>query len=160
MPTDCFINSAGCVECPFIPHVPATPPHVVQTGLPGWNAGGNSIVALDDDLHVVWNVPAGAVGIVLGFRQSRTNNVEPTLISHGVQCTNIAGIDLISVVEFGSTVYGPTTRADPAAAIEIRRSGGHVTYLLDDEVIYESTRQSLGVVLVNGCEYVSGDTIV
>lgn len=158
MPRNCTTDPiTQCVDCPELDPTPGTPSYVERTPIPGWNAGANSIRVLDGDLHVVFSVPEAA-GIVIGFKPDRVRQIVPELISFGLYFQAAGGQRYVRVVEYGV----PRTPARPYApedVFEIRRRRGAVTYHHGSTRLYTSGFTSGGMLLVNACLYLSGDTI-
>lgn len=163
MPTNCTQTPDGCIDCPYIPPTPPTPGHLDISGIAAWNAGADSVLTLDGDLHVVCSPPLGVVAEFCGFRSSRDNNFVPQLIDYGFCFQNTGGVDLVSMVERGSVVHGGVARAD-SWHFEIIRIERYVRYNIFDDtdalvVTYLSARPSFGPVLLNGCIFLSGDVV-
>lgn len=156
---DCVLDPAtGCINCPEIPFVPATPPHVEFSTLAGWNAGANSLSILGGDVHTIYQITSATGGVVCGFKYTRERNTIPELINYGFYFQQVAGLLFASVVELGHTKV-PAAEVDNDAHFEIRRVGDQVLYLVDGMLLYRSQTPSVGALLVNACLYISGDSI-
>lgn len=160
MPRDCVvteppITETRCTECPQIDPIPSS---IIEHPVLGWNAGANSIIELDGDLHVVFYVPDQCAGIVLGFKQSRSFQVQPELITHGFWLSPVSGRLHGYVVERGVRKT-PATLRQATDKFEIQRRAGTISYFVNDTRIYTSAQQLFGPVLVNACLYATGDTI-
>lgn len=160
MPRNCTTDAAGCIDCPFIPAVPGTPSHIDTSALVGWNGGANSKDMLADaNVYTDFFVPAGVIGVVIGFKETRDELFEPTMLTHAFYFANIAGVDLVSILEFGTTVRAATGRSE-SDEFEIRRTSGLVEYLINGETVYRSARPSVRPVLVNACLFNTGDGVL
>jgi hypothetical protein len=160
MPRDCVvteppITETRCTECPEIAPIPSS---VIEHPILGWNAGANSVVELDGDVHVVFYVPESCAGIVLGFKQSRAFQVQPELITHGFWLSPVSGQLHGYVTERGVRKTPAALRA-ATDKFEIRRRAGAVSYHVNDALIYTSAVRLYGPVLVNACLYATGDAI-
>jgi hypothetical protein len=163
MPTDCTQDSAGCITCPYIPPTAPIPGHLDISANASWNAGADSVLAIDGDLHLICAPPLGVAAEFCGFRSDRTTNFIPELIDYGFAFQNALGLDVVSMVERGIPVAGPITR-HASWTFEIIRTGRFVRYNVFDNTstrvaTYLSLRPSFGPVLVNGCIYLSGDEL-
>lgn len=155
--TGCYYDTAGCLVCPELPARPAVPAKVIRQAVTGWTAGANSAGVLDNDLHVVFTMPMDVVGVVLGLKTGRVSPTVPSLIEHGWYFQKRAGLNLAQPIERGVVVGAPLTGRAADTEFEIRRSDGHVSYLMGGTVVATSRLFSRGPKLVNTCLYVSGD---
>lgn len=150
-----YRDSNGCLITPECAAVAAQPAYVSQAVVTGWNAGANSIQMLDGDVFARFTVPAGVIGVRMGFKGARAQPTLPSLITHGFYFQR--GIhDQFQVTENGAakTTFGDRAESD---VFEIRRVKGAVTYWRNGVLLYSSAVPSTGPVLVNACLYQSGD---
>lgn len=162
MPRNCTTDPVTqCIDCPAIPPTPGTPSYIASTPVAGWNAGANSIRSLAGDLYTRFRAQfAGAV--LVGLKPNRAWQFSPELVPFGLLFQYVAGQRYARVVEFGV----PRTTAQPYDSdddFEIRRRRGQVTYLRhrpgSTQQLHASSMSSGGVLLVNACLYLSGDTV-
>ena len=153
-----YFDTSGCLVTPARPAIAYQPARIEQRAVTGWNAGANSIDQLDGDLHVVFAMPMGVAGVVLGLKGSRRKQTVPELIEHGFYFQSLGGTNLVQIIERG---VAKSTNAARAAndTFEIRRVGGAVTYLKNNVRIYSSSQPSRGPLVVNTCLYASGDAV-
>lgn len=160
MPTGCTetnppITPTRCVECPEIDPIL---PSVTETAIQGWNAGANSVEMLAGDVQTVFTIPAQALGIVIGFKQSREFQTTPALITHGIYFTNLGGFDYWYVSESMTRRTTPLRR-NAADEFRIRRIHDVVRYYCNGLLVYTSAIPSVGPVLVNACLFATGDQV-
>ncbi len=156
---DCVLNpDTGCIDCPAIPFIPATPPHLDVTPNPGWNASANSVSMLDGDVHTVFQINSSLGAVACGFKSVRNRLTIPETINYAFYFQSVAGLLFASVVELGHTRVADV-EVDPSATFEIRRLAGQVLFLIDGIVVYRSTVRSSGALVVNACMYLAGDSI-
>lgn len=151
-----------CVTCSEVPEQPFVPGHVEYGVQLGWNAGANSIAEVDGSLHTVFQVPAGVAGVVAGLRslwRGRDMAFDPGRVEYGLYFTSAGGVNLVSVIERGNERISPVIRAADAT-FEIRRVGSFVTYRMNGALMYESAIASFGQMIVTGCLYATGDSIL
>jgi len=159
MPQNCTTDAAGCIDCPFIPATEGTPSHIDVSALTGWNAGANSVAMLaDGNVRTTFTVPAGVIGVVCGFKEARDEIVAPELPTHAFYFANVAGVDLVSILEMGTTVGSPTGRVE-SDVFQIRRRDGAVEYRINGTTVFRSTRRSVRPVLVSACLFNTDDGI-
>jgi hypothetical protein len=157
MPTDC-VTVGNCTDCPAIEAVVGVPAHYDNETRFGWDAGANSVIMLDGDLHVVFHVAAGILGMVVGFKALRFMPTQPALVAYGLYFTMVNGSNKVLVQEMGVTLTSAVSYGD-GDQFEIRRSGGVVTYWHGATKLYTSNVRSDGALLVNACLYASGDGV-
>lgn len=153
-----YFDSDGCFVTPACSGIDPVAAYIETKAILGWNAGANSIMQLDGDVHAVFGMPQGTVGVIVGFKGARSRQTIPDLVTHGMYFQSLAGVDMVQVIERGQ----PKTTLQPRSALdtfEIRRAFGKVTYWQSGTMIYESVQPSVGPVLVNACIYASGDDV-
>lgn len=162
MPRNCTTDPVTqCIDCPSIPPSQGTPSYIDSRPVQGWNAGANSVRTLAGDLFTRFRASfAGAV--LVGLKPGRARQFVPELVPFGLLFQFLAGQRYVRVIEFGV----PRTSAqayDPDDDFEIRRQRGQVTYLrhraTSTQQLHASSTPSTGVLLVNACLYLSGDTV-
>lgn len=153
--TDCYFDGDGCLVCPDIP---ATPAKVTRDANVGWNAGANSIVMLEGDVHVVESLDAVPAGIVIGLKGTREFVTAPSAIEHGFYLYTAVARAYIEIRERGQRV-GTARPYTLGTAFEIRRVGGEISYWLAGVLLAQTPARVLGPVLVNACLYAAGDTL-
>jgi hypothetical protein len=155
--SDCYYDAAGCLVCPEKAAQPFVPSRIERRAVLGWNAGANSIAVLDGDLHVVFDLPLGAVGTIMGLKGNRKQPTIPSLIEHGWYFQKVGGVDLVRPIERGVASGSQITGRTSTTLFEIRRVNGKVTYLMNGAVVRTSATPSHGAKVVNCCLYASGD---
>jgi hypothetical protein len=154
--SDCYYDAAGCLVCPEQPAQSFVPSRIERRAVLGWNAGANSIDVLDGDLHVVFDMPLGVVGTIMGLKGNRKQPTIPSLIEHGWYFQKVGGVDLVRPIERGVAIGSQITGRTSATLFEIRRVNGKVTYLMNGAVVRTSAAPSHGAKVVNCCLYASG----
>jgi len=143
---------------PAVPGRAAVPARIDQFDSIGWNGGGRSISPVPNEGFFRCTLPPSPIGVQVGL-SGRTFQHAYSIMRHSI----VARREEYSIVEFGATVFGP--EALPAGAVvEIRRSLGVVTYLINDEPVYQSAVLSSGeayggVVLYSVVDYVDSPQI-
>lgn len=143
---------------PAVPGRAAVPARIDQFDSVGWNGGGRTISPVPNEGYFRCTLPPSPIGVQVGL-SGRTFQHAYSSMRHSL----VARRDEYSIVEFGATVFGPA--ALPAGAVvEIRRSLGVVTYLVNDEPVYQSSALSAGeayggVVLYSVVDYVDSPQI-
>lgn len=155
--SDCYYDGAGCLVCPEQDAQPYIPARVEQRAVLGWNAGANSIDTVDGGLHVVFTQPLGVVGVVIGLKGGRAQQVVPSQIEHGWYFQRSGGLDIVQPIERGQVLGSPITGRGADTVFELRRSDGVVTYLMGGSVVRTSSVRSEGSKVANCCIYASGD---
>lgn len=119
----------------------------------GWDAGARSIAQVANSGYFRAQLPISPVGVQVGFcRKGFASNYSE--MTHSL----IARRDQYTVVEAGSQVFGPA--ALPASSVfEVRRAGGTVKYLVNDDVVYESAVPSSGEVYGGALLYSTTDFV-
>lgn len=156
--SDCYYDSAGCLICPEQMAVAGIPARVERQAIAGWNAGANSIMTLDNDLHTVFPMPVGLGGVIMGLKGERSRQTTPTLIEHGMYFLSSAAVNFVQAIESG-VVRGARVQRLSSDTFEIRRINGVVTYWKSGVLLYTSTVPSSGAKVVNACLYVSADAV-
>ncbi len=143
---------------PAVPGRAAVPARMDQFDSIGWNGGGRSISPVPNEGYFRCTLPPSPIGVQVGLSGRTFQHVYS-----GMRHSIVARREEYSIVEFGATVFGPA--ALPAGAVvEIRRSLGVVTYLINDEPVYQSAVLSSGeayggVVLYSVVDYVDSPQI-
>lgn len=143
---------------PAVPGRAAVPARIDQFDSIGWNGGGRTISPVPNEGYFRCTLPPSPIGVQVGL-SGRTFQHVYSSMRHSI----VARREEYSIVEFGATVFGPA--ALPAGAVvEIRRSLGVVTYLINDEPVYQSAVPSSGeayggVVLYSVVDYVDSPQI-
>lgn len=156
-------GSAGCVSYAGSPAVTAQPARVVSTMSLGWAAGAISIDRLDGMVKLSFEQPrainAGFVGLVHDEPGCRfPENVPYAFMFNGNSTT---GIDVYSIMERGTIVHGPISRAagfDETFEI-LRYANGAILYRVNGIEVYVSTVYSDGSLIAVGAPYASGDSL-
>ncbi len=156
--TPCFTDANGCLVCPAVAPIPAVPEVVTSSASPAWNCGANSVAMLDGDIHSVFSVDSMPTGIAIGLKYSRISPVAPPRIDYGFRLYAVGGATVIEVWE-GVLQRLSATPYTLGTALEIRRVGGKVIYLIGGQVGYKSSLPSLGPMIVNACLYSAGDEV-
>lgn len=157
--SECYYDAAGCLVCPEQDAQAYVPARIEQQAELGWNAGADSIDALDDDLNTVFDMPMGVVGVVIGLKGGRSNPTVPGLIEHGWYFQKQGGVNVCQPIERGTPIGTPFAGRVEATSFEIRRVGSTVTYLRDGALVATSTTPSHGPKVVNTCLYASSDSV-
>lgn len=157
---DCVYSDENlCRTCPQIDEQPAIPPVVITSPNVGWNAGANSVAALDGNLHVAFNVSGSENGVILGFRDARDGRppTTPTFVTHGWYFFSLHGAWALPF-ERGAQIGSPIAY-NATDLFEIRRVNSVVTYARNDVIAYTSTQPSSGLLRVMTCLYAAGDSV-
>lgn len=165
MPRDCHLNAyTRCIECPEIPPTPGTSAQVIVTNITGWNAGSDSELEFDGDLHTVFSVKVPALGVMVGFRPVVRTPLSivtyPERLTHAIYCTTIGGNGFFSIRENGAQIGSNHVWGAESDVFEIRRVNAMVSYFKNGELIHQSERASHGALLVTSCLYGSGDAVL
>lgn len=123
---------------PGVPGRLAVPARLDQYDNLGWSAGGRTVDQVPDAGFFRCILPPSPVGVQVGL--------SGRLFQHayaGMRHSLVARRGAFSIVESGSTVFGPGV-LPASAAVEIRRQGGTVTYWVNDLMVYESAVPSSG----------------
>lgn len=104
----------------------------------GWNAGARSRSPIPASGFIRGTLPNSPAGVQLGFCRRRFTHTYSEM-SHSL----VARRDAYTVVEYGSTVFGPAP-LPPGSTFVVRRIGGLVSYLVNDEEVYRSATPSVG----------------
>lgn len=119
----------------------------------GWNSGGRSKAEIPDFGYFRATLPASPVGVQVGICRRGFG------CAYGeMQHSLVARIDEISVVESGATVAGPFPLL-PSSTVEIRRSGGAVTYFVAGVQVYASSLPSSGEAYIGTSLYAASDYV-
>lgn len=155
-----FRPSSGSqkVCTPGVPGKPAVPSRIDQSDNFGWNGGGRSMAQIPESGYFRCTLPPSPVGVQVGFSARQFQHSYG-----GMRHSLVARRDKLTVVEQGSTVFGPLS-LPASSVVEIHRSGGAVTYLVNGEEIYQSTVPSsgeiyAGTVLYSVVDYVDSPAI-
>lgn len=124
----------------------------------GWSAGARSISAIPASGYIRGVLPDSPAGVQLGFCRRQFNHTYSEM-THSL----VARRDAYTVVENGSTVFGPAP-LPAGSTVEVRRVGGLVSYLVNDEEAYRSATPSVGEVygaamLYNVSDFVDSPSI-
>lgn len=143
---------------PAVPGRAAVPARIDQFDSIGWNGGGRTISQVPNEGYFRCTLPPSPIGVQVGL-SGRTFQHVYSSMRHSI----VARRDQYSIVESGSTVFGPAS-LPAGAVVEIRRSLGVVTYLINDEQVYQSAALSSGeayggVVLYSVVDYVDSPQI-
>lgn len=123
---------------PGIPGRPAVPSRIDQFDSLGWNGGARSGRQVPNEGFFRCTLPPSPIGVQFGL-SARAFTHAYSSMSHSI----VARRDEYTIVERGAAVFGPQT-LDPGSTVEVRRSLGVVTYLVNDEAVYESAVPSAG----------------
>ena len=156
--SDCFIDASGCMVCPATDGAPATPTRVITSANLGWNAGANSILKLDGDVHMVEAITAVPVDTYLGFKYARANQTQPYRLAYAFRIYKLGTQASYELWEGTAQRVGanPYVLGTP---LEIVRASGQVTYFVNGSLVYSSAVPSKGPLLVNACLFSAGDTL-
>lgn len=160
---DCTFSKL-CMTCPEIEPVTAIPPKTITSPNVGWNAGANSVTTLDGDVHTVMGAATGIAGSIVGFRTASDKRppVSPVFVTHGIYFftlhTNTA-VSSAMPIESAQQISAQQLAYAAGDTFEIRRVNKRVVYLHNDEVWYESTTESHGLIRVMCCLYAAGDNV-
>lgn len=158
MGVNCVIDVHGCEACPQIPFQAGKPGGTVVSPVIGWNGGANSIDQLDGNVFTEFTMALGTSAAVIGFKETREAQDNPSLIEYGFYFSHLGGADSVQPMERGA--LKGTARARAADdTFRIARSGSVIVYLINGKPIYFSTVASHGALIVNACLYSSGDTV-
>lgn len=155
---DCYVDASGCTVCPERPASPGTPSQMIVSANAGWNAGANSIIALDGDVHMgdtLTTVPSDAY---VGFKQARDGQTAPFRLQYAFRFYGAGSNALVEIWE-GQQQRTATASFPLGGAFEIRRVQGVVSYYINGVEVYQSAQPSVGPVLVNACLYTAGDEL-
>ena len=119
----------------------------------GWNSSARSNLALPQSAVYKFKVPS-ALGVVTGLSNASIDSGYKD-ISHGFYIAS----GVYQIMESG-TVLTTSQPYSPDAQFKISRSGGTVTYSVDDEIVYVSTKRSGGPIFVDASAYSGFDSIV
>lgn len=155
---DCYVDSSGCTVCPERPASPGTPTQVITSAHVGWNAGANSITALDGDVHMGDTLDTVPSDAFVGLKQDRDNQTAPYRLEHAFRFYGFGNSALFEIWE-GFVQCTSTASFPVGAAYEIRRVQGVVSYYINGVRVYESPRPSSGALIVNACLYTAGDSL-
>lgn len=165
-PSPTFCTMGGSCKVTMLkdfPGAPATPgvPAVYHTDdHAGWNAGSDSVLELNGDLHVVFSIDVQAAA-ALGFTRAREDVTTFANLTHAFYFdTGADGSSRYGVVELGHRRLAQTEHAGVATAFEIKRVNGLVSYLVDDVVVFVSSTPSYGLVYCGTALYRAGDSIL
>lgn len=126
----------------------------------GWNAGGNSILALDTDCETVFTPEITAAGAV-GFAPSgRADVTKFENLTHAFYFDQAAGgFPQFAVIERGLRVWGPR-RLTPTMEFKLARVSGIVTFSVDGVPVYQSPTYLPGEIIVGTALYRAGDGVL
>lgn len=148
-----------CEYIPPYPEIPAVPARYEEVGNNFWNSGANSVLSLDVDCEVAFDMPR-VVGAVVGFVPNRDSPTNPDRILYGMQFgISSGGASVAHVTESGQqrTQDEVYTNAD---VFKIRRTGQTVCYIKNGMIMYVSARPCVETTLIVGCALFSaGDNI-
>lgn len=113
---------------------------------------------LDSDIHTVFSVDTIPTGIAIGFKYERLFQMAPSRIDYGFRLYAVGVTTVIEVWE-GTQQRMSAAPYTLGTALEIRRVGGKVIYLVGNQVVYKSSLPSLGAMVVNACLYSAGDEV-
>lgn len=113
---------------------------------------------LDSDIHMVFSVDTMPTGIAIGFKYARVFPIAPSRIDYGFRLYAVGVTTVIEVWE-GVQKRMSASAYTLGTALEIRRVGGKVIYLVGGQVVYKSSLPSLGAMIVNACLYSAGDEV-
>lgn len=125
----------------------------------GWDAGSNSHDAFDGDCQTVFAVKQ-QTAIACGFApSSRQNDGDWTTLTHAFYFDRAGnGGARWRVIESGLTIVPPRP-AGLGDHFTIKRIGGQVSYLVNDQLIHVSNIISAGSIVVGSALYQGGDGI-
>lgn len=138
---------------PAVPGRAAAPARYDYVGNFGWNAGARSVAQVPPSGYFRGTLPPSPVGVQIGLC-GRSFGHTYSEMQHSV----VVRRDQLTVVELGSTVFGPIT-VPPSTVIEVRRQGGVVTYSANGAVVYTSTVPSAGERYAGTVVYSPGDYV-
>lgn len=164
-----FVNPAYCktggaayvtmlADFPGAPAVRGTPTERKNDLKVGWNAGANSIIELGNNLATTYTIDIGQAGAV-GFVAGRNDVGDHTTLSHAFYYDlGKDGKPRASVTEKGIRVSGYRERA-ATDTYKITRIDGIVTYLVNGQTFYTSTKMSFGALRVGTSLYAAMDVV-
>lgn len=155
---DCYLDASGCTVCPECPGVAAVPTQIITSANAGWNAGANSITALDGDVHMGDVLSAAPSDAYVGFKQTRDGQVAPYRLQYAFRFYALGNTPIMEVWE-GSTRCTQPSVFPLGGSFEIRRVDGTVSYYVNGAPVYESAQPSFGALVVNACLYSAGDSL-
>jgi len=121
----------------------------------GWNSGGRSIAGVAGDLISTFSFSDTGMGMICGLADPSADVTTFAAVTHGLQATIGA---TVRVFESGVEVANSGKLVTAVSTVQIQRTGGVVTYRVDDWE-YTSATLSEGDVSLLGNLYYAGDYI-
>lgn len=146
-------NSKVTVCYVAVPGVVGSPARVDYSDNFGWNGGARSRTPISEAGYFRCTLPASPAGVMVGF-SARTLYHTYSALTHVLAARR----DSFTVVESGTTVFGPQALA-PGAVFEVQRRHGQVNYLVNGVLVYQSAVPLVGEVYGASVLYSAADYV-
>ncbi len=152
------------VNFPGAPYQPARPPQPIFEQVRAWDAGANSIAVVGaEDVYTKFNV-APSMGVKIGFYDGSLirDPADPSALFAAFYCFSGTQGFRWGVLDRGKFIVPVAdNRYDLSTVFEIRRKGGTMFFLVDDNIVYTTSAEGSTYQLAVGTTmYSTGDFVL
>lgn len=143
------------------PAVPPVPGYTVFDQVRAWDAGANSIAAVDGNLQLTFGVPP-VMGVKVGFfPEGPRPGHDAAALVNSFYIFSTADRQRWVIIDHGRTITPVNDNvAYNGMEFEIRREGGVVSYYVDGGHVFTSKTPSSGPLRVGSTLYKTGDMVL
>lgn len=152
------IYTYKCEYIPYVPAQPATPARVEKTPRIGWDTAAQSVEGFSGDCELAFSIDP-VTGGYIGLAPSSYGVTDPSRFACAFYLYQANYRANYTVVVGGKQCIAPAPYT-AATVFKIRRLGGYLTFLVDDQVVFTAADPAVGETLFASTTlYASGDAV-